>query len=290
MHSLPRETWQARRSAHVERLGPYARERLDRMKRGMKHPVHDFLFTYYPFRPAHLLRWSPGPGLLLKDVKPDETDWPVEFESCEDGCTLALFPEKRRDYLAWAIDYLERVTDRPPNTSCFGLHEWAMVYHAPEVRHAATPMRLKPAEIADVVDELGLRCTHFDAFRFFTLEAAPKNRIPLERRTTHLHDQPGCIHATMDLYKFAFKIAPWIASELLGDCFLLAWEARRIDMRASPYDLLEQGFEPIRVETREGREEYQRMQLALGEAARPLRMRLLESYRVLHLSPVITNA
>ena len=26
----------------------------------MKHPVHDFLFTYYSFSPAKLLDWQPG--------------------------------------------------------------------------------------------------------------------------------------------------------------------------------------------------------------------------------------
>ena len=35
----------------------------------MKHPVHDFLFTYYSFRPAQLRRWSPGYGVVLADAR-----------------------------------------------------------------------------------------------------------------------------------------------------------------------------------------------------------------------------
>ena len=33
----------------------------------MKHPVHDFLFTYYSQRPAQLRRWHPGYGVGLAD-------------------------------------------------------------------------------------------------------------------------------------------------------------------------------------------------------------------------------
>jgi hypothetical protein len=82
----------------------------------------------------------------------------------------------------------------------------------------------------------------------------------------------------MDLYRFAHKIAPWCSSELIADTFLLAADARRIDMRASPYDLKDQGFEPILIETVEGREEYIQEQRRLAELAVPLRARLISFY------------
>jgi hypothetical protein len=82
----------------------------------------------------------------------------------------------------------------------------------------------------------------------------------------------------MDLYRFAHKIAPWCSSELIADTFLLAADARRIDMRASPYDLREEGFEPILIETVEGREEYIQEQRRLAELAVPLRARLISFY------------
>ena len=106
-----------------------------------------------------------------------------------------------------------------------------MVYREPKIRHSTTSLRLTTKEIAAIVEADGVRCTHYDAFRFFTKEAVPLNRLHLARKTTTEHDQKGCIHVTMDLYRFAYKIAPWCNGELLGDAFLLAWEARQLDMR-----------------------------------------------------------
>jgi len=85
----------------------------------------------------------------------------------------------------------------------------------------------------------------------------------------------------MDLYKFAYKISPWCPSDLVADAFLLAADARTIDMRASPYDLRNLGFEPIQIETPQGREEYVKEQRRLSDLANPIRTRLLEVYRSL---------
>ena len=83
----------------------------------------------------------------------------------------------------------------------------------------------------------------------------------------------------MDLYKFAFTVSPYSPGELVADAFALARTAREIDMRASPYDLRAFGFEPIRIETREGREEYVEYQKRLRKMAGPVRARLLGLYR-----------
>ncbi|HEY2794075.1 MAG TPA: hypothetical protein VGJ28_17045, partial [Micromonosporaceae bacterium] len=88
-------------------------------------------------------------------------------------------------------------------------------------------------------------------------------------------DQPGCLHATMDLYKWAYKLAPLTSSELIADCFALAREVRALDMRASPYDLADLGYPPVLVETPEGRAEYAAAQRAFAERAAPLRERLI---------------
>ena len=39
-------------------------------------------------------------------------------------------------------------------------------------------------------------------------------------------EQPGCLHANMDLYKWAFKLAPFAPAELVADCFALARDIR----------------------------------------------------------------
>ena len=132
-----------------------------------------------------------------------------------------------------------------------------------------------------LVESLSLRCTHYDAFRFFTPDAVPLNRTALVRLEQAENDQSGCIHANMDLYKFAFNSAPFFPAELTADCFELAIAAREIDMRASPYDLRSFGYEPIQIETREGREEYVLKQREIAERAIPLRIRLLNHYRAL---------
>jgi hypothetical protein len=280
---LTQVDWRARIADHRERLAPFAEERLARQFAHVKHPVNDFLFEYYSYRPAELLRWSPGPNVLLEDAQPGEVAR-REFVPHAGGLILAanLFPEHRLKFLQWAIGYLEGIAERAPSIHCFGMHEWAMVYRTVEARHGSTPLRLSPDAIAQVVDEEGLRCTHFDAYRFFTPAALPLNRIALTREVTDEHDQKGCIHVTMDLYKYAYKLAPWSSGELIAAAFELAWQARQFDMRASPYDLRQYGLEPILMETREGREAYVEMQRELMQKAEPIRERLIGEYRALY--------
>jgi len=279
MRHLSLRDWRTLQQFHHDLLAPFAADRVERQALGVKHPVRDFLFEYYAYRPAHLLRWSPGVDVVLEDANLGDFPW-NEFEQVEGGLLLATanFPQHRRSFVTWAISYLEGIAERPPSFSCFGLHEWAMVYRAQEVRHARTPLRLSPKEIAEFVESEGLRCTHFDAYRFFTPEAVPLNRWPLARAATTEHDQKGCLHVTMDLYRYAFKLTPWCAAEILADSFLLAWDVRHLDMRASPYDLREFGIEPLLIETRDGRDEYVARQREFTQRGEPIRRRLLQEY------------
>jgi hypothetical protein len=253
------------------------------MARHEPHPVYDFLFEYYSYRPAHLLRWTPGFGVHLAGATPAEVAW-AEFVPTDGGLLLpaGAFPAHRVSYLLWAVAYLEAVLARPPSFACAGLHEWAMVYRDPSVRHRYVPLRLSRPETDAVVEALPLRCTHYDAFRFFTPSAAPRNRWELTRAAGPEHDQPGCVHANMDLYRFAYKVAPFCPSDVVADAFDLARAAREVDMRASPYDLNGYGFPPIAIETAAGREEYAEHQRALAARARPVRERVLAAYRRLH--------
>jgi hypothetical protein len=184
----------------------------------------------------------------------------------------------RWDRLAWVRALLTRTHSRPPSLHCFGLHEWAMVYGLGpgEVRHPALPLRVSPAQIRDTVDTVGLRCSHFDAFRFFTDEARPLNTTTLSRAEQPRHEQPGCLHAAMDLYKYAMWLQPLLPAEVNADAFELALVARRVDMRASPYDVTQLGGEPIPVESVEGRKEYTRLQRELAATSQLLRRLMLE--------------
>lgn len=285
MRKLPCHEWKALQAQHRETLAPFVEDRLSRMTRHEKHPIRDFLFEYYSFRPAHLMRWSPGINVLLEDATATDLTW-VQFAQTPEGLLLRAedYPETRRAFIGWALDYLEAIRERPPLFGCFGLHEWAMVYKSREIRHSSTPLRLSPDEIAQIVEADGVRCTHYDAFRFFTPDAVPLNRISLTRDNTDQHDQRGCVHVTMDLYRYCFKIAPFCPADLLREAFLLAWRARELDMRASPYDLSHFGLTPIPIETRNGREEYIQQQRQLSESGIPIRERLIGIYRELKVA------
>jgi len=94
-------------------------------------------------------------------------------------------------------------------------------------------------------------------------------------------EQPGCLHAGMDLYKWAGKLGPLIPGELLLDCFELARDIREVDMRASPYDVSAyraadgEPLAPIAIETPGGKREYVTLQRAFTRRANALRRRLL---------------
>ncbi|MGI6869661.1 3-methyladenine DNA glycosylase [Amycolatopsis sp. 3B14] len=282
MRVLAEDEWRARQRDHVARVrrwtGPYQ----ERRSRGEKHPVHDFLFQYYPHRPAHLERWSPGPGVVLAGAASEFLARP-EFRETAGGVVLGDLPAKQVPRVRALLVLLEATASRPPRLSCFGLHEWAMVYRqAPgQVRHNQLPLRLGASGTDTVVESLELRCGHYDAFRFFTPPARPRNALEPSRERQVELEQPGCLHANMDLYRAAFKLDPFVPSELVAECFELAVEIRELDMRASPYDLSGLGYSPVRIETARGRAEYARAQAAFAARAEPLRARLIEHCRTL---------
>ncbi len=276
---LERDGWEPRARAHADRVDAWTAGRLARAARGQRHPIEDFLFEYYPTRPGQLRRWHPGLGIGLADataLAEDAAYRVVEVDGRDVVTVDASRFARRRDGLAWVEGLVRRTAERPGRWGCFGLHEWAMVYglEQDEVRHEQVPLRLAPDEVRTVVDEQGLRCTHYDAFRFFTRGAVPLNEIEPTRVTQPDLDQPGCLHATMDLYKWSSKYAALVGSDLVADCFALALDARLLDMDAAPYDLSSLGREPVRVETPEGRAEYVRRQRQIAEAGQALRTRL----------------
>jgi hypothetical protein len=264
-------------------LGDYLRRRA----RGLPHPVIDFLFTYYNLTPGQLQRWHPGYGITLSGSGADEYAKLRGYRGTEAGVTVDPdFLAKRRATVEYVAGLMEATASRPANLGCFGLHEWAMVYRADpdEIRHRM-PLRLGREGTDAVVESMPLRCTHFDAFRFFTAGARPRNAAELTRGAQVATEQPGCLHAGMDLYKFSAKLLPLMSSEMLWDAFELAHEARKLDMRASPYDLSSYGYQPVRIDTPGGRAEYVREQSELATRAAQVRSALLAWCRGLLTGP-----
>jgi hypothetical protein len=271
--------WQARAAAHLARVRPFTQARRARRARGASHPVHDFLFQYYRYSPGKLETWHPAPHEALMDSVEARERFTAPYYRSRDGVIdrdVRAMPERKRETLGDVLTLLRATRDRAAQFGCYGMHEWAMVYGAHEVRHdTVAPLRLPQAEIDAFVESRPMTCSHFDAFRFFAPAAKPMNRLPLAWATRHDTEQPGCIHANMDLYRWAYRCMPWVGSDMLADCFALAMALRDLDMQAGPYDLRAFGVQPVCIETPQGREAYQYRQRALSDRAGTLRTQLI---------------
>jgi hypothetical protein len=276
MLHLDETTWRARSRAHAERADALTAGHRARRERHEAHPVEDFLFTYYPTRPNRLRVWHPGAGVVLENAV-ERAGWKHYSPDGNRVDATTIRPAT----IAFVRGLLAATAARPAHLGCFGLHEWAMVYREPadSVRHAQVPLRLGSAGTDTVVESLDIRCGHYDAFRFFTDPARPRNGLAPSRENQVELEQPGCLHANMDLFKWAYKLDPFVPAELVGDCFELAADIRALDMRASPYDLAAYGYPAVRIETAEGRAEYARFQAAFARRAEPLRAQLISLCR-----------
>jgi len=272
---LAESEWTARAEAHRVRVAAFSSAHRGGTHTGQRHPVWDFLFTYYSLRPRQLRVWHPGYGSVLAGPTARRYLTRTGYQETAAGVTVSPdYLQSRLDTVRFVAGLLRSTAARPARFGCFGMHEWAMVYRAGEVRHSRVPLRLGAAGTDAVVESMPLRCSHFDAFRFFTEPAVARNEGVLTRETQSDSEQPGCLHANMDLYKWCYKLGPLVDSDLLLACLELAARARALDMQASPYDLSEFGFEPVAVEEPAGRAEYVRRQGLIARQAAPLRAAL----------------
>jgi hypothetical protein len=269
--------WQPLAAAHVERADALTAGHVTRRRRRQQHPVEDFLFTYYQTRPGQLRVWHPGPGIRLLDAPA----YASRRGYRRIGDAVEIDPDevgRRTESIDWIRKLLTATMSRPAQFGCFGMHEWAMVYRQPaeQVRHNTWPLRLGTDGTDRVVESHRIACSHFDAFRFFTGDARPLNALQPTRDLQPLLEQGGCLHANMDLYKWAAKLMPFTPGSLVLDCLELARDVRELDMRASPYDLSGLGYEPVAVETPAGKATYAAAQRGFADRAGPLRRRLID--------------
>lgn len=283
---LPADTWQQLDSSHVARADALSAGHRARKARGEKHPIEDFLWTYYSVTPAILRRWHPGPARKLGDAASSpQAGWRYYRLTSAGTCEIdyAGFFAKRAGTVVYVANLLRQTLAKQPQFTCFGLHEWAMVYHLrqEDIRHSQLPLRIGHEATDAVVESHQITCSHFDAFRFFTPDAVPLNRLQPTRETQPDMEQSACLHAGMDVYKWASKLGPLIPGELLLDSFELARDIREVDMQASPYDvrgIVGHTGEPlpaIPIETAEGKREYVRRQREFASRGDVLRRRVL---------------
>lgn len=293
---LALDDWRERARAHADRADAFTAGWRARRARQTPHIVDDFLFTYYPTKPTKLRIWHPGAGVRLEGAG-ERASWrgyrAVDANAHAGGADAGVEVEvevvvevdaasqldREHVHVGWIEGLLRRTLDREARFGCFGLHEWAMVYRQrpDELRHRSVPLRLGHEATDAVVESHEISCTHFDAYRFFTPEAEPLNRLRPTRASQAEFEQSGCLHAGMDLYKWALKLGPIVPGELLLDAFALARDIREVDMRASPYDVSGYGLSAIAIETPQGKAAYAEAQRGFASRGDAVRGRMLDA-------------
>jgi hypothetical protein len=124
---LPAAEWRPLADAHAARVDEFVEPHLARRADRIKHPVHDFLFTYYSQRPAQLRRWHPGHGVALADA---DAYVGLKGYATEPVTVTSAYVVSQRPLVAQLHTLLTATAGRAPQFGCFGLHEWAMVHRA----------------------------------------------------------------------------------------------------------------------------------------------------------------
>ena len=199
----------------------------DRIHAVSRHPVYNFLHVYYRYSVGDILCYSPGMGKQLEGVSAsdlqDKTLTGMEHTFAKTPLLRRKFLKLDSDRASFALDastiaeakafdlsamissreILARSATRAPFFGCYGLHEWAMLYsggesgYTPERHQSFLSLRVSQRTIDEVVQG-GVRCTHFDAFRFFQPAARRFNLIdPITKERQRELEQPGCVHANM---------------------------------------------------------------------------------------------
>lgn len=287
---LARDRWHAAAAAHAGAVEALTAGHRARRAKGEQHPVEDFLFTYYRHSPAQLARWHPGVGVVLEDAADAPHAGWRHYEVVGDDVRVDVpgFLARRDRTVRHVVELVAATLSRPAQLGCLGMHEWAMVYRLPDGarRHEQLPLRLGRAATDAVVEAHPLRCTHHDAFRFFTADAVGRSPLRPRREDQVALEQPGCLHAGMDVYKWCHKLTPLVPSDLTLDAFRLAGEIRALDMQASPHDVSGLGLAPVPVETAAGRAEYVARQRDFTRRSNVLRRRLLDVLADVGMHPV----
>mmetsp|Transcript_11407 Transcript_11407/g.21113 ORF Transcript_11407/g.21113 Transcript_11407/m.21113 type:complete len:328 (-) Transcript_11407:1052-2035(-) len=256
-----------------------------------RHPVFNFLAAYYGIKRGkqvrRLAKYSPGANVLLEGaVLASDAEVLGNFQAWSQtpSGVICRVPSGKRASVQKALDRVIAASLNSPVLKCFGMHEWAMLYspdgaeHPPSSDFQSLPLRVSQQVLNHTVESRGVYCTHYDAMRFFAPQAVQFSHWHLKQRD-HSKENPACVHAAMDLLSIAHKLFPLVSSELVGDTLELALAARKLDVRASPYDSrqLDQSLAPIEVETVEGRRQYQKLQRELMARSQVIRGNMISA-------------
>ena len=234
-------SWVSEAEQHVEAMNALLYPMTDssatlkaRMHAVRTHPIYNFMHTYYRYSAEELKLFTPGANSPLDVLSPTDSvllhplfQHSVSSRASSSSSAVpplaappastveyrfpkTLSPEGRFGWIqmAKARDVLKSAASlNPPNFGCFGLHEWAMLYKGAAPKQPGLGLRVSQSTI-DAMVEGGVKCSHYDAFRFFHQDAKQFNAVSLVRETQASFEQAACIHVTMDLFKWSHKIYP----------------------------------------------------------------------------------
>ncbi|MBL4574556.1 MAG: hypothetical protein JKY51_00460, partial [Opitutaceae bacterium] len=121
--TLYQPEWIAREQQHILLIDEWVKPHQKRASIHEKHPVYDFLFDYYSFRPSLLRRWQPGIGIFLAGSQAEKFLARKGYLKTANGITLNpdLRTPKRLRTIQWIGDCLRNCHRRPPQFACYGL-------------------------------------------------------------------------------------------------------------------------------------------------------------------------
>jgi hypothetical protein len=195
---VPEKKWRADAAAHELRVRSLVGGHLHNFD--SSNPIYNFLFKYYFWKPSVVASYSPGWNKVLIGAQPNDVTHgggqraaSVWRSGGQDDAGGLFFDGMRCSPetlvgLQNTLDLLRATEQRPPVLNCFGMHEWAMLYSLAtpaaktggggggggggQSKHQRLPLRLSQAALDAAVEERApLKCTHFDAFRFYTPKA-----------------------------------------------------------------------------------------------------------------------
>ena len=175
---IPITNWAVSAMAHKLRVEKLLQGNL---YKDPNHPIYNFIFNYFFFKPSTLFQYSAGlDAILALDESFQKFLNPKGLSKNSDGIfydpNLHFRTQNQKESITFTLSLLQSVYGRAPSFCCFGLHEWAMLYRVNESGNMpskcsprqALPLRLSQDDIKKIVESNNIRCSHIDAFRFFT--------------------------------------------------------------------------------------------------------------------------
>ena len=112
MRTIEESQWRASQRQHANDLQPILKAQRGRRARAEKHPVVDFLFTYYSIRPGHRIQWSTGYGVGLENAREEfaQRRYWVSGDAGEDSrLSLSAMGKRQRREVFWIHELLKAV-------------------------------------------------------------------------------------------------------------------------------------------------------------------------------------